>query len=208
MTRVLIVDDERIVQELFSYYISSAADRYVLAGMLKDAGNAEIYCAGARVDLILMDVCTANCESGIAATARIRKKYAWIKIIIVTSTPDYRFIEKARAAGANSFWYKEVSTEELLDVMDRTMQGESVYPQNTPSVKVGLADSCEFTPKELEVLYYLADNKGLHQIAQLMGVDYSTTRTHIKNLKEKTGAKDIVGLCALAVRSKIVLPEY
>ena len=107
MTNVLIVDDERIVQELFTYYIEKTDGKYTLAGAIKDAANAEIYCASGKVDLIIMDVCTVNEHSGIAAAKEIKSKYPDIKIIIVTSAPDYRFIEKAREAGADSFWYKE-----------------------------------------------------------------------------------------------------
>ncbi len=208
MTNVLIVDDERIVQELFVEYIKKAGDRYRLAGTIKDASNADLYCIGGRIGLVLMDICTANEQSGIAATERIKKAWPQTKVIIVTSAPDYRFIDKARKAGADSFWYKEVSPEELIEVMDRTMDGEHIYPDSTPEVRLGLAKSSELTPKELEVLSYLVQNKGLHEIAELMGVDYTTTRSHIKNLKEKTGARDIVGLCYLAARSRLILPEY
>lgn len=208
LTNVLIVDDERIVQELFSYYIKEAKKRYNLVGKIKNARNAEIYCLKQKVDLILMDVCTANDESGLKATATIKEKYPEIKILITTSAPDYRFLKKAKEAGADSFWYKEVEGNKLIEVMDRTMSGESVFPEETPIVKLGYADSAEFTPKELEVLSYLAQNKGLHEIAESMGVDYSTTRTHIKNLKQKTGVKDIVGLCYLVAKSRLILPEY
>ncbi len=208
MTNVLIVDDERIVQELFAHYISTASDRYRVAGAIKEASNAELYCANGRVGLILMDICTANDESGLDAAARIKRHYPGVKIILVTSAPDYRFLAKAREAGADSFWYKEASHQGLLEVMDATMAGEAVYPDATPDVRVGLADSGELTAKELEVLRYLACGKGLHEIAGLMGVEYATTRTHVKNLKERTGAKDIAGLCILAVRSRLILPEY
>ncbi len=205
MTRVLIVDDERIVQELFASYIEKAKDRYSLEGSIRDAGNADLCCAGGRIDLILMDICTANEQSGIAATARIKKSYPYIKIILVTSAPDYRFLEKAEEAGADSFWYKETSKEELLSVMDRTMKGEHVYPDSVPEVQVGLARSTEFTKKELEILQYLLQNKSLQEIADIMGVDYSTTRYHIKNLKEKTGSKSVTELCLLAVKSRLIV---
>ena len=33
-----------------------------------------------------------------------------------------------------------------------------------------------------------------------MGVDYETTRTHIKHLKEKTGAASVTELCAISSR--------
>ncbi len=208
MTNILIVDDERIVQELFSYYIEKEKEKYHLVGCIKGAKNAELYCASEQVDLILMDVCTANDESGLKVTKEIKKKYPNVKVIIVTSAPDYRFLERAKDAHADSFWYKEVGDEDLLDVIERTLAGESVYPEETPNVKIGDADSKDLTPKELEVLYYLAQNKGLHDIAEIMGVDYTTTRSHIKKLKEKTGARDLVGLCYLAARSRLILPEY
>ena len=90
MTNVLIVDDERIVQELFTYYIEKTDGKYTLAGAIKDAANAEIYCASGKVDLIIMDICTVNEHSGITAAKEIKSKYPDIKIIIVTSAPDYR----------------------------------------------------------------------------------------------------------------------
>ncbi len=208
MIHVLIVDDERMVQELFASYIEKAKDRYVLEGSIRDAGNADLYCAGGKINLILMDICTANEESGIAAAERIKKNYPWIKIILVTSAPDYRFLEKARAAGADSFWYKEISEESLLSVMDRTMKGERIYPDHVPEVRIGLARSSEFTKKELEILHYLLQNKSLQEIADLMGVDYTTTRYHIKNMKQKTGTGSVMELCLLAVKSRLILPEY
>lgn len=208
MTNVLIVDDERIVQELFTYYIEKAEGRYALVGAIKDADNAEIYCASGKVDLIVMDICTANEHSGITAAKRIKSKYPNIKIIIVTSAPDYRFIDKAKEVGADSFWYKEFSDEELIDVMDKTMQGEKIYPDSTPDVQIGNISSEMFTPKELEVLTYLVQNMGLHEIADKMGIAYTTVRSHIKNLKEKTGESNLIGLCYLVTKNRLILPEY
>ncbi|MCI5863406.1 MAG: response regulator transcription factor [Lachnospiraceae bacterium] len=208
MTNVLIVDDERIVQELFTYYIEKTEGRYALVGAIKDADNAEIYCASGKVDLIVMDICTANEHSGITAAKRIKSKYPNIKIIIVTSAPDYRFIDKAKEVGADSFWYKEFSDEELIDVMDKTMQGEKIYPDSTPDVQIGNISSEMFTPKELEVLTYLVQNMGLHEIADRMGIAYTTVRSHIKNLKEKTGESNLIGLCYLVTKNRLILPEY
>ena len=38
----------------------------------------------------------------------------------------------------------------LLTVMDRTMKGESIYPDTTPVVQIGNAASTEVTPMQLE----------------------------------------------------------
>ena len=208
MTNVLIVDDEKIVRELFSHYIATASDRYRLAGVIRDAANAEMLCMNEQIDLILMDVCTADCESGLDAAAAIKRRYPAIRIIIVTSAPEYRFLEKARAAGAESFWYKEAGTAELLEVMDRTVAGQSVYPDRAPRVQLGLCGSDELTPKELEVLCCIVRGQSIGEIAEAMNVDYTTTKTHLRHLKEKTGCRSTAELAVLATRTKLVLPEY
>ena len=208
MTNVLIVDDERLVQELFAHYISSASDRYALAEIISDAANAEMICNSKKVDLILMDVCTANESSGIAAAAEIKKHLPQIKIIIVTSAPEYRFIEKTRAAGADSFWYKDISESELLEVMDETMRGEARWPDKTPDVMIGLANSHEFTRKEIEVLLHLSDGSSSKDIAEEMGVTPDAINQHIKHLKERTGCTSKTQLAVLASKTKLVLPEY
>lgn len=179
-----------------------------LAETTGDAANAELICQNTKVDLVLMDVCTANDSSGLDAAAAIKRRFPRIKVIIVTSVPEYRFIEKARAAGADSFWYKDIGEGELLEVMDRTMAGESIYPDRTPEVTIGVATSYDFTPTELEVLRYLAEGISSRSIAGQMHVTADTVNTHIKHLKEKTGCTSKTQLAVLASKSRLVLPEY
>lgn len=208
MYNVLIVDDERLVQELFTRYIESTNGRYHLLGVLAEASNAEVMCSRYRVDLILMDVCTAHNASGLGAAARIKERFPNTKIIIVTSAPEFRFIQKARDAKADSFWYKNVSESELLDVMDKTMGGEHIYPEQTPRVDIGYASSDEFTKRELEVLLHLAQGVSTREIAQKLGISTDGVNEHIKHLKEKTGCATKTRLAILASTSKLVLPEY
>mgnify|MGYP000458898630 CR=1 FL=1 len=82
-----------------------------------------------------------------------------IKVIIVTSLVECSFIDRARKAGVESFWYKDAGKEELLEVMDRTMKGENVYPDAPPVVMIGTAKSCDFTPGELAVLRLVVEGE-------------------------------------------------
>ena len=47
------------------------------------------------------------------AAAELREQFPELKIIIVTSMPEESFIKRAKEVGADSFWNKEVSPEEL-----------------------------------------------------------------------------------------------
>lgn len=208
MTNVLIVEDERLVQQLFAKYIESAFDRYFLCDTITDARNTILICEKMKIDLILMDCCTANNSSGLDAAKSVKKRFPHIKVIIVTSAPEFRFIEKAKDAGADSFWYKDVSQDDLLLVMDKTMNGESIFPSSTPKVIIGDATSYDFTKTELVVLLYLAEGLSSKSIAQKMFISVDTVNTHIKHLKDKTGCTSKTQIAVLAAKSKLVLPEY
>lgn len=208
MTRVLIVEDERLVGEMLAQYVASAPDRYEMTELIRSANDAELVCWRRRIDLVLMDVCTAQNASGLDAARRIRAQFPHTKIIIITSAPEYRFPERAREAGAESFWYKDASETELLSVMDRTMAGEHVYPDRTPEVGMGDATSYGFTPRELETLYWLVKVGSAKEIAKEMGIEVGTVQTNLNNLKNKTGCATKAELAVLAVENKLVLPKY
>ena len=155
-----------------------------------------------------MDVCTAMGESGLEAAERIKKKYPQIKIIIVTSMPECSYMDRARAAGVESFWYKEISREPILDLMDRTMAGESVYPDALPEVMIGVASSREFTDRELEVLRELTSGDPDTEIAARLNMSVWTVRTHIRHLLEKTGFDSRTRLAVEARESGLVIRGY
>ena len=84
MVNVLIVEDSRVSREAFERTLSADSEYSVVAA-IENAANAEIACMTNRIDLILMDVCTADDESGIRAAGKIKKNYPEVKIIMMTS---------------------------------------------------------------------------------------------------------------------------
>lgn len=203
---VLVVDDQAIPRQLFENIIN-ASGQYTLAASVDSASVADVYCAKMPVDLILMDVVMSGGINGIEAAARIKKSYPRIKILIVTSMPDGKILEKARAAGVDSFWYKEVQDIALLEIMDRTMAGERVFPDHAPVIRIGQAQSMEFTERELEVLRCVAAGYSDREIAELLVISYGTARVHLNNLLQKTACTSRTELAILAVKTGIVVPE-
>ena len=205
MVQVLICDDQVISRQLFEMIVN-ASENYTLVKALESAKVADIYCSGGNVDLILMDL-VMNDMNGLDAAAMIKRKYPKIKIIIVTSMPDAAFIERARRIGVDSFWYKEVQDAPLLDVMDRTMAGESVYPDSAPVIQLGFAESTEFTERELDTLRNLVSGLSDREIAERLGISYNTVRVYISNMLQKTGYSSRTELAVKAAKSGIVVPE-
>ena len=72
MIRVLIVEDQRMAREDMENYIQSSG-RYCLAASITNAAMAETVCRQSRCELVLMDVCTENDESGLVAAENTSK---------------------------------------------------------------------------------------------------------------------------------------
>ena len=204
MINVLIVEDQKMAQENMESIIN-ASENYTLAGIITNAADAELFCMRGGVDLILMDVCTARDESGIEACAIIKKKFPKIKIIIVTSMAEHTFIEKARAARADSFWYKDASHGELIIVMDRTMSGERIFPDKTPEVKLGLTTSYELTRFEFDVLRALMQSTSDEDAANMLGCTKANIRWHVSKILEKTGYRTRTELLIAIAQKNLII---
>jgi len=204
MTRVLIVEDQKMAQENMEAIVRSS-ENYTLAGIIPNAADAELFCMREAVDLILMDVCTARDENGIEAAAVIKKKFPKIKIVIVTSMAEHTFIEKAKEANADSFWYKDASRAELLNVMNRTMAGERIFPDKTPEVKLGLTTSYELTQSELDVLRALMQSTSDEDAAAMLGCSKANIRWHIGRILDKTGYRTRMELLIAVAQKNLII---
>ena len=204
MTRVLIVEDQKMAQENMEAIVQSSED-YILAGTISNAADAELVCMHKPVDLILMDVCTAYDESGIEACAIIKKKHPKIKVIIVTSMAEHTFIEKAKEANADSFWYKDASHNELIDMMERTMKGEHIFPDKTPEVRLGLSSSYELTNAEFEVLRALMQSTGDEDAAKMLVCTKANIRWHVGKILEKTGYRTRTELLIAVAQKNLII---
>ena len=207
MVNVLLVEDSKIAREMVEGTIARFKE-YRMIASLENAANAEIVCTKGDIDLILMDVCTADDESGLVAAAKIKKHNPGIRIIIMTSMPECSFIKKAKAAGCDSFLYKEYGDADIVGIMDRTMRGESVYPDETPVVPVGCSDSNDLTDRELEVLRQLALGHKYDEIAENLALSANTVKYHIKNLLLKTGYRSTLQLVVDVVSKRLILPKF
>lgn len=184
MTSVLIVEDQRMPRENMEHLVEDSG-RYRRVASLSTAEMALAQCARHSVDLVLMDVCTKGSRDGIDVAAEIKARYPETKVIIITSMVEESYLKRAKAAGAESFWYKDVSPESLLEVMDRTMAGESLYPDRTPETRLGQVSSTQLTPREIEVLRLVCEGLEYEEIAAELGISSRTVKRFVSSLLKK-----------------------
>ncbi len=204
--RTLIVDDEKISRGFFEYLIRNS-EKFELAGSLESAADAPKFVSENEVDLVIMDIVMRDGSNGLDAAEKIKKHisdpgrngYKTPKVIIVTGTVDPKNMKIAREAGVDSFWYKELSEQPLIALMERTMNGESIFPDKVPRITLGNAPSTEFTDREMDVLRELTTGLSNKQIASKLGVTDETVKSYIQQMLDKTGYANRTELAVNAV---------
>lgn len=184
--RVVVADDQNISRGFFEMYVRAATQYEFVAG-LRTAEDAVGYVKEHDVDLLILDVMMQDGIDGLTAAEMIKKEKPEVKIILTTSASETSWEDKARAIGIESFWYKEYDDHSLIDLMDRTMQGESVYPGDSPPVPFGKVRRTDLTDRELEVLRELTGSLTNEEIAEKLGISVNTVKRHLQNVMEKTG---------------------
>lgn len=203
MINTLLVEDDIYMQKHFSG-ILGADERFNIAGTFRDAFDVES-CCGTDIDLVLMDVLTLHKHSGLAAGKRIKERYPHIKIVIITSLIDPNVLSEAKRGAADSLWYKDHGTEELLDVIIRTMNGERIFPGSSPSVEMKNMLSGDISPIQIEILRHYIRGFTYREIADKFGLSVSGVRWNISDMIEKGGFNNKEELIATAIENKLVV---
>ena len=186
--KVLIVDDQKMVRQMFETAVNSSP-AYEVAGMAQTAEEAVRNCLEQKIDLVLMDVVLGLGKDGLDAAKQIKQERPQVKIILVTSMPEATYISRAKAIGVESFWHQEVQEQPLLEIMNRTMAGESVYPETMPAIQFGRIVSTELTDTEMSVLRELMSGASNKEIGDRLYMSESTVKRHIAEMLAKTGFK-------------------
>jgi two-component system, OmpR family, alkaline phosphatase synthesis response regulator PhoP len=170
--RVLVVDDEESIVKLVSYTFQQAGYEVFTA----DDGNLALEIVKMEpLDLIVLDLMLPGID-GMELCQRLRKDGIHIPIIMLTAKDDEIDRVLGLEMGADDYVTKPFSPRELLArvkaVLRRT--GDNEYGNNTQGIiKFGdiVIDSnkyevfaygnpVELTPREFELLLYLAKNLG------------------------------------------------
>ena len=205
--KIIIVDDE-LISRGFMEMLIKPLKSYEIAAALPYAKDVMLWCEEHQPpDLIIMDVMMEKGIDGLTAAAQLKQKYPQTKIILATSMVDSAFLKKAKDAGIESFWFKTSSELPLTDVMDRTAAGESVYPEEAPSVMLGDLPANELTPQQRNLLRLMIDGLSNREIGEKMYISQSTVKAHLDELMRRTGIHSRISLVAKASRLGVVVSD-
>ena len=204
MIKILVVEDQVLIREALVQALTDSK-KFEITHSIADASLAARCCHDRMPDIALMDISTLNHASGIDATAEIKALYPKLKVILMTGLPEVTFIDKAKAAGADSFVYKDISMMQLIEAIQATLSGHSVYP--TGSNDSSFPDYYNLTEREREILVLICSGMTRQEIAGHFDVTDNTVKTHFGHLLSNTGFTSISKLAIYAVTSGFINPN-
>lgn len=187
--RILIVDDHAVVRKGLVMVLRLEPDLEVL-------GEAENGRAGLEAakklnpDIVLVDLVMPEMDGQEMALA-LRKTHPKIKIMMLTGTEVDDHVFELVAAGIEGYVLKNIEPGELVRAIHAVVHGEAyLHPDVMRKVVSRMSQpqhtlSVSLTPREHEVLEWMATPNTYRQIAKQLSVSEETIRSHAKNILEK-----------------------
>jgi DNA-binding NarL/FixJ family response regulator len=191
MTRIAIVEDNRVIRESLMEFVKADSECecvYVCA----TAEEALKEIPKHQADIVLMDIQLPDI-SGIECTARLKQLMPSVQIIMVTVYEDTERIFKALRAGASGYLLKRCTPDELISAIREVRQGGAPMSREIArkvivsfQEPVAIAAEVEgLSPREREILELLATGFPNKQIAARVGLTDGTVRWHLRHVYHK-----------------------
>ena len=195
MTRVLIVDDQRVLRDGLTTLLGLLAEVDRRGGGLPTARRR---CAWPRSSTRRSCSWTCACRAATASRrpAGCTSAHPQIKVVVLTTYADDRSVFDALRAGARGFLTKDAGAEEIARAIAAVQRGRvgdrpggAAPPRRRrrqpgagqpPAAPPALPDG--LTPREAEVLALIAEGLSQHRDRRAARLSEATVKSHINHL--------------------------
>jgi DNA-binding NarL/FixJ family response regulator len=204
--RILIADDHALVIEGFRRILE---EHYELVGMAGDGYQLLVAAKTVQPDIVILDI-SMPLLNGIDTARQLKKISPTAKIIIVTMHAGADYVRSAFEAGASAYVLKGSAVDELTLAIQAVLEGHSyITPLITKDlVEVYLSTASEkrrdLTPRQREVLQFLAEGRTAKEIANLLRITSRTVEFHKTQIMEHLNLKTTADLIKYALTHGIV----
>ena len=207
-TRVVVCDDHPLFREGMVRVLKASGGIEVV-GEAADGRTALDTIRELKPDVAVVDYKMPGLD-GVALAHAVARDKLPTKVLLVSAFDDSSIVYEALSAGALGFMSKEAPPEQVVDAVRAIARGEEVVP---PELARGLAGEVRkrakgammvLTPRELEMVRFIADGVSVPDISRQIHLSPATVRTHIQKLYEKLGVSDRGAAVAEAMRRRLL----
>lgn len=212
---IAVVDDQQLFREGLESIIRMDTElRLVLsaespARLLNDLEQLPLL-----PEILIMDMRMPD-MNGIELHAVLQQRFPAIKVLVVSSYDQPRFIVKMVEQGASGYLSKNTDAAELISAI-KTIARNGFYfnqsmhkaLQKNHTVKTGPLKSIndipiELTNREREIIELICREYSTEAIAEQLFISVRTVEGHRQNIISKIGCKNIAGLVVFAIKKEL-----
>lgn len=205
--RLLIVDDHAVVRKGLAMVLRLEPDIEVV-GEAENGRVGLVVAKDLHPDIVLVDLVMPEMDGQEMALA-LRKSHPKIKIMMLTGTEVDDRVYDLVAAGIEGYAMKNIEPGELVRAIHSVMHSEAylhpdVMKKIVDRMKLPHTPPVSLTPRELEVLEWMATPNTYKQIAVQLRVSEETIRSHAKNILEKMKQPNRAQAALAAIRLGLI----
>ena len=189
--RVVLVEDNSGLRNSLER-LFSAVDGIALVGMFNDGESAVSGLSETSPDVVMVDLNLPGL-SGVEVIRKLKASMPDVQFMVLTVYDEPSRIFQALAAGANGYLLKRTEPAELLSAIRELHEGGSPMSgsvarkvvQSFHRMGTSNDESENLSPREAEILQFLAEGYLYKEIAEKCSIGIETVRTYIKRIYDK-----------------------
>ena len=212
--RIVLVDDHEVVR----LGLKALVEHHPNFEVVGEAGTAKEALEQVdrhHPDIVIMDIRLPG-TSGIEACEIITKKYADVRVVMLTSYAEDEMLFSAIRAGASGYVLKQIGGDDLIRALESVAKGEAlldpavtqrVFQEVRRAVKEEEASAfANLSQQEKHVLVLVSEGKTNREIAKILFLGEGTVRNYVSSILSKLGVSNRAEAAAYAVEHS--LKEY
>lgn len=212
--RIALIDDHTLFRSGIKALLARQDD-YEVVGEAADGLSGVKLVEQTAPDVVLLDL-DMPVMNGREALAQILSSRPEQVVVMLTVSEDSEDLTECMRLGARGFLLKNIHADFLVDAIRKAAEGDNVFsPEmtarlvqsliqpNTPQTTSALD---ALTPRELEILGYLAAGHSNKIIARKLNLAESTIKVHVQNILRKLELSSRVQAAVYAVQHNVPQP--
>ena len=213
--KIILIDDHTLFRSGIKALLSRQSDFDVI-GEAADGFTGIKLVEQIRPDIVLLDL-DMPVMNGRETLAQILSSNPQQTVVMLTVSEDNDDLTECMRIGARGFLLKNINADFLLDSIRKAVDGDNVFsPEMTTRLVQSLISPVSpradhllstLTPREMEILGYLAAGHSNKVIARHLDLAESTIKVHVQNILRKLNLSSRVQAAVYAVQHKVPQPE-